>query len=159
MYYTRFQTELCEIILGGDENGLKFLELNTSENRYPAKIDTSWKRNDDFFEDIIRQLHEYFSGNRKEFKVDIDPDGTEFQKIVWQQLLKIPYGETRSYGEIAAEIGRPKAARAVGAANGHNPISLIVPCHRVIGSNGDLTGYAHGLNAKRWLLELEKLHR
>ena len=155
MYYTRFHTELCEIILVGDENGLKFLELNTDDNKKPFEIDKSWQRSNDFFKNAVKQLKEYFTGGRKNFKIDLAPDGTEFQQHVWKELLKIPYGETRSYGEIAEAIGRPKASRAVGAANGQNPISLIVPCHRVIGSSGKLTGYAHGLKAKQWLLEHE----
>lgn len=102
-----------------------------------------------------RQLHEYFAGTRKAFSLTLDFVGTEFQKQVWIALLTIPYGETRSYGEIAAQIGNPKAVRAVGAANGRNPISIIAPCHRVIGSNGKLTGFAGGLEAKSCLLKIE----
>lgn len=102
-----------------------------------------------------RQLNEYFSGKRKAFSVPLDFSGTEFQKSVWNALLTIPYGETRSYGEIAVQLGNPKAVRAVGAANGKNPISIIAPCHRVIGSNGKLTGFAGGLEAKSALLRIE----
>jgi methylated-DNA-[protein]-cysteine S-methyltransferase len=102
-----------------------------------------------------RQLGEYFAGSRKEFAMDLDFNGTAFQKAVWQALLTIPYGETRSYGEIAVQLGNPKAVRAVGAANGKNPISIIAPCHRVIGSNGTLTGFAGGLEAKSRLLKIE----
>jgi methylated-DNA-[protein]-cysteine S-methyltransferase len=102
-----------------------------------------------------RQLNEYFAGNRKQFSVPLEFEGTEFQKAVWNALLTIPYGETRSYGEIAAQIGNPKAVRAVGAANGKNPISIIAPCHRVIGSNGKLVGFAGGLDAKSCLLKIE----
>lgn len=101
------------------------------------------------------QLCEYFSGNRTAFDLPLDFRGTEFQKSVWAALLTIPFGETRSYGEIAHQIGRPGASRAVGAANGRNPISIIAPCHRVIGSNGSLTGFAGGIEAKRLLLGLE----
>ncbi len=103
-----------------------------------------------------RQLGEYFAGTRTAFTVPLAFSGTDFQKVVWAALLTIPFGETRSYGEIARQIGRPGASRAVGAANGRNPISIIAPCHRVIGKNGTLTGFAGGLEAKAWLLGLER---
>ncbi len=102
-----------------------------------------------------RQLYGYFAGKRKKFSLPFDIAGTEFQKEVWRALAEIPYGETRSYAEIARQIGRPKAVRAVGAANGKNPVSIVVPCHRVIGANGKLTGFAGGLKAKAFLLSLE----
>lgn len=102
-----------------------------------------------------RQLRDYFSGALKRFTVSLAFQGTDFQKQVWEALLTIPYGETRSYGQIAAQIGRPKAVRAVGAANGKNPLSILVPCHRVIGTNGTLTGFAGGLKEKACLLDLE----
>ena len=103
----------------------------------------------------VRQVDEYFNAKRTAFSVELFMQGTDFQKTVWRQLLKIPYGRTASYGEIAAAIGNPAACRAVGAANGKNPISLIVPCHRIIGSNGSLTGYGGGLWRKEWLLKHE----
>lgn len=102
-----------------------------------------------------RQLTEYFAGKRREFSLPLDMLGTDFQKSVWQRLLAIPYGETRSYGQLATELGNPKAMRAVGAANGKNPLSIIVPCHRVIGASGKLTGFAGGLEVKERLLRLE----
>ncbi|NWF10737.1 methylated-DNA--[protein]-cysteine S-methyltransferase [Pseudomonas salomonii] len=102
-----------------------------------------------------RQLEEYFTGTRQQFDLELDFDGTDFQKQVWQALLTIPFGETRSYSQIAQQIGNPKAVRAVGAANGRNPISIIAPCHRVIGASGGLTGFAGGLEAKQYLLALE----
>ncbi|KGT89402.1 Ogt [Erwinia typographi] len=102
-----------------------------------------------------RQLNEYFAGERTEFTLKLDFVGTAFQKKVWQALVAIPFGETRSYADIAREIGNPRAVRAVGAANGKNPISIIAPCHRVIGSNGKLTGFAGGLEAKAFLLKIE----
>ncbi|MEX5558237.1 methylated-DNA--[protein]-cysteine S-methyltransferase [Pseudomonas rhodesiae] len=102
-----------------------------------------------------RQLTEYFAGRRNRFELELDFTGTVFQKLVWQALLTIPFGETRSYSEIAQQIGNPKAVRAVGAANGRNPISIIAPCHRVIGASGGLTGFAGGLQAKQYLLALE----
>ena len=102
-----------------------------------------------------RELREYFAGERRSFSVPLDASGTAFQKKAWAVLLTIPYGETRSYGQLAAQVGNPKASRAVGAANGRNPISIIVPCHRAIASDGALTGFAGGLEAKRHLLALE----
>ncbi|MGU9856406.1 methylated-DNA--[protein]-cysteine S-methyltransferase [Pseudomonas sp. LF245] len=102
-----------------------------------------------------RQLQEYFAGTRNQFTLELDFTGTDFQKQVWQALLTIPFGETRSYSQIAQQIGNPKAVRAVGAANGRNPISIIAPCHRVIGASGELTGFAGGLQAKQYLLALE----
>lgn len=103
------------------------------------------------------QLDQYFAGQRRAFDVPLDPQGTPFQRKVWEALRRIRYGETVSYTELASRIGRPTAARAVGAANGRNPISIIVPCHRVVGASGALTGFAGGLSAKRWLLDLEQV--
>lgn len=104
---------------------------------------------------VVQQLQEYFAGRRRSFDLDLAPTGTAFQRQVWGALRQIPYGEVRSYAEIARSIGRDKAVRAVGAANGRNPLPIVVPCHRVIGSDGSLTGFAGGLTAKRLLLELE----
>ena len=106
-------------------------------------------------EEAARQLEEYFAGQRKEFSLPLAPKGTEFQLRVWQALLQIPYGETRSYGELAAMVGNPKACRAVGGANHRNPLSILIPCHRVVGTKGNLTGYAGGLAIKEFLLKLE----
>jgi methylated-DNA-[protein]-cysteine S-methyltransferase len=103
-----------------------------------------------------RQLGEYFAGKRKKFSIALDMKGTRFQRNVWEALLAIPFGETRSYGQLAKQLGNPRATRAVGAANGRNPVSIIVPCHRVIGSSGKLTGFAGGLDTKARLLSLEK---
>jgi len=116
----------------------------------------SWERNDKAFSDAVEQLDAYFEGERREFDLELDLVGTTFQRRVWEALLTIPYGETRSYGYIAEQIGSPGAFRAVGLANGSNPIGIIVPCHRVIGANGGLTGYGGGLDRKRVLLELER---
>ncbi|WP_421553037.1 methylated-DNA--[protein]-cysteine S-methyltransferase [Pseudomonas yamanorum] len=112
--------------------------------------------NSPVLEETERQLKEYFAGTRNRFELELDFAGTDFQKKVWQALLTIPFGETRSYSQIAAQIGSPKAVRAVGAANGRNPISIVAPCHRVIGASGGLTGFAGGLEAKQYLLELEE---
>jgi methylated-DNA-[protein]-cysteine S-methyltransferase len=103
-----------------------------------------------------RQLHEYFGGRRKTFALKLDPSGTAFQRKVWRALLTIPFGQTRSYKQIATQIGKPKAVRAVGAANGRNPMSIVAPCHRVIGSSGQLTGFAGGLDVKAYLLAMER---
>jgi methylated-DNA-[protein]-cysteine S-methyltransferase len=110
-------------------------------------------------ERAAEQLAEYFAGERRDFDLPLAARGTGFQEIVWRALLAIPFGETRSYGQIAKAIGRPSASRAVGAANGRNPISIIIPCHRVIGSTGELTGYGGGMDNKRWLLEHERGQR
>lgn len=114
------------------------------------------KENNPVIQQTIKELEEYFAGNRKVFTVPLDLRGTEFQKKVWEALREIPYGETRSYKEIAEKIGNPKASRAVGMANHRNPIGIVVPCHRVVGANGKLIGYAGGIPMKQALLELEK---
>jgi methylated-DNA-[protein]-cysteine S-methyltransferase len=118
-------------------------------------VQKHWTKSDQPFGTVVAQLGEYFEGRRTEFTIPLSPQGTPFQLAVWQALRRIPYGQTRSYAEIAREIGRPTACRAVGAANGRNPISIIVPCHRVIGTDGSLTGFGGGLQTKRLLLELE----
>jgi len=111
------------------------------------------------FRAALEQLSEYFAGKRTSFDLPLAPAGTPFQQQVWSALREIPFGETTTYGALAAKLGRPAASRAVGAANGRNPLSIVVPCHRVVGSTGELTGYAGGLARKRWLLEHEALHK
>jgi methylated-DNA-[protein]-cysteine S-methyltransferase len=133
----------------------RLMHLRMVDQTYEPSRD-GWVEADDIFADAIEQLEAYFAGERTEFDLDLDLVGTNFQRRVWAALLTIPYGETRSYGEIARQIGAPTAYRAVGLANGHNPIGIIVPCHRVIGSNGSLTGYGGGIDKKRALLALEK---
>lgn len=113
---------------------------------------------DEVLDVAAQQLEEYFSGSRREFDIPMDMGGTDFQKKCWQALMEIPYGETRSYSDIAMQVGSPKGVRAVGMANHVNPIPIIVPCHRVVGKNGSLTGYAGGLDMKTWLIEHEKRH-
>ncbi|MGH3675650.1 MAG: methylated-DNA--[protein]-cysteine S-methyltransferase [Mycobacterium sp.] len=135
--------------------GRRLMHLRMVDQTYEPNRE-GWERDDTAFPDAVEQLEAYFAGECREFDVELDLIGTTFQRNVWAALLTIPYGETRSYGEIAAQIGSPGAFRAVGLANGHNPIGIIVPCHRVIGSNGSLTGYGGGLDRKRVLLELEK---
>ena len=156
MYYTRFDTPFCEIILVGNEEGLSNLHLNTGEGKRSFEISKEWILNETFFADTINQIKEYFRGKRTQFSVIINPQGTEFQKRVWRNLCKIGYGELCTYKDIAKAIGNEKAARAVGMANSKNPIPLIVPCHRVIGTNGKLTGFAHGLAMKERLINLEQ---
>ncbi len=156
MYYTKFETPLCEILLAGDENGLQIIHMNTGEGKRHVDVGKGWTRNDDFFENVKKQLLEYVGGKRKVFDVKLNPQGTAYQKSVWNELVKIPYGEVRTYKELAIALGNPNGSRAVGTANGKNPIPIIIPCHRVVGSNGALTGFAHGINAKASLLNLEK---
>ena len=156
MYHTRFDTPLCEVILAGNEEGLTHLHLNTGEGKRHFEIARKWIHNDVFFADAIKQIKAYFDGKRREFDVAVNPQGTDFQKSVWRELFAIPYGELRTYKDIAKAIGNEKAARAVGMANSKNPIPLIVPCHRVIGANGKLTGFAHGLAIKERLINFEQ---
>ena len=135
--------------------GGHLMHLRMVDQTYEPSHD-GWERDDAAFPDAVEQLDSYFAGERTEFDLELELVGTPFQRSVWAALLTIPYGETRSYGEIATQIGSPGAFRAVGLANGHNPIGIIVPCHRVIGSNGSLTGYGGGIDRKRALLALEK---
>jgi len=121
----------------------------------PSSARDEWERNDDRFDDLRRALDEYFAGRRTTFDLPLDPRGTDFQRSVWRALVEIPFGETTTYGVLARRIGKPDAVRAVGAANGANPLPIVVPCHRVIGSNGSLTGFGGGLPVKRWLLDHE----
>lgn len=141
------------ITLAGDGGKLNhLLMLNHSH----APDQAGWRGDDSAFPDVVDQLGAYFAGELTEFDLTYELVGTDFQRRVWAALLTIPYGETRSYGQLAAQIGSPAASRAVGLANGRNPISIIVPCHRVIGSNGSLTGYGGGIDRKRTLLDLER---
>jgi methylated-DNA-[protein]-cysteine S-methyltransferase len=136
-------------------NGRRLMHLWMVDQTHEPS-DHGWERDDTAFSDAVEQLDAYFAGERREFDLELDLVGTNFQRRVWEALLTIPYGETRSYGYIAEQIGSPGAFRAVGLANGHNPIGIIVPCHRVIGANGSLTGYGGGLERKRILLDLER---
>ena len=154
MYYDIIESLVCPILLAGDEKGLKHVIFLKGERQ--VEIPDDWVENKELFREATRQLEAYFSGKLESFDLKLAPEGTEFQKSVWKALCKIPYGETRTYKDIAASIGKPKAYRAVGLANNRNPIAIIVPCHRVIGSNGKLTGYASGLDVKAFLLKLEE---
>src|SRR5262245_57068248 len=138
-------------------NGAALTGLSMSGQKGGPEADSDWLRDEGEFDAVARQLAAYFAGDLREFNLPLAPRGTEFQKKVWRELCRIPYGETISYGELARRIGQPGASRAVGLANGRNPIGIIVPCHRVIGADGTLTGYGGGLDRKKWLLEHEKM--
>lgn len=150
IYKECLQTPIGELQINANNCGIEqiFYEPQSDFKTKPNAITQQAKQ----------QLAEYFSGQRQQFDLPLAAQGTEFQKTVWVQLSQIPFGITRSYGEIASKINKPKASRAVGAANGKNPIPIVVPCHRVIGANGHLTGFAGGLTAKQWLLEHEKVN-
>jgi len=143
------------LTLAGKDGRLRHLRM-VDQTYEPSR--EGWETDDGAFPDAVEQLAAYFARERTDFDLSLDLVGTEFQRRVWAALLTIPYGQTRSYGAIAKQIGSPGASRAVGLANGHNPIGIIVPCHRVIGSNGSLTGYGGGLERKRALLDMEKSH-
>jgi methylated-DNA-[protein]-cysteine S-methyltransferase len=151
--YTLFDSPIGELLAVGD--GVSLTELHMQGGRTRASIDPSWVRDDAAFAEVRDQLDQYFAGRRSSFDVPLAMAGGPFERRVWDELLTIPYGQTASYGEIADRIGSPGAARAVGLANGRNPIAVIVPCHRVIGADGSLTGYGGGLERKRLLLDLE----
>jgi methylated-DNA-[protein]-cysteine S-methyltransferase len=151
--FTTVDSPLGELLLVGDGHDLHALSMLAG--RRPLAIAPGWTRADDRFADVREQLAGYFGGERADFDVPLALDGTQFQNRVWQALQEIPYGETISYGELARRTGKSSAARAVGLANGSNPIAVIVPCHRVIGANGALTGYGGGMERKRLLLDLE----
>jgi methylated-DNA-[protein]-cysteine S-methyltransferase len=154
MYYDIIESPVCQILLAGDEKGLKHVIFLKGEKQ--VEVQENWVKNKEFFKKTKRQLEAYFSGKLKSFDLKLASEGTDFQKAVWKALCEIPYGETRTYKDIAESIGKPKACRAVGFANNRNPIAIIVPCHRVIGSTGKLVGYASGLDVKEFLLKLEK---
>jgi len=153
IYYTMMESPVGTLRLVAEEIGLRMVWF--VRGRAKEKPQQDWKEDDAFFLDVRRQLQEYFAGTLREFDIPLLMEGTEFQKRVWKMLQTIPYGETISYGELARKIGDSKAVRAVGAANGQNPIPIIVPCHRVIGSDGSLTGFGGGIENKKKLLELE----
>ena len=135
--------------------GSNIMHIGFAEERHPHQRLGEWRQDAARLSELRRQLLEYFAGDRQMFDLDLHAIGTEFQRTVWAELQRIPYGETISYGELAKRIGNPKAMRAVGLANGRNPIPIIVPCHRVIGANGSLTGFGGGIERKRWLLQHE----
>ena len=159
----RHQTGIGELLLGSFGGRLCLLGFGDKETRRTVddwirkKLDARFvEKNDEILEKTRKQLDEYLNGNRKEFDIPLLMVGTDFQRRVWKALMRVPYGATSTYGQIAEDIASPRAVRAVGNANKTNPISIIVPCHRVIGSNGELIGYGGGLSLKKWLLRLEQ---
>jgi methylated-DNA-[protein]-cysteine S-methyltransferase len=153
-YWTSIDSPLGPLLLTADDVGLTRLHMD-SEKYGPSGPRPEWVEDTSAFAEVRRQLDEYFARDRTDFDLALHPAGTPFQLEVWEALTTIPYGEVRSYGQIAEQLGRPGASRAVGLANGRNPIAVIVPCHRVIGAAGSLTGYGGGLHRKRLLLDLE----
>jgi methylated-DNA-[protein]-cysteine S-methyltransferase len=151
--YTRIGSPLGELLLVGDGDSLHLLHMQ--RGRRPIAPDPGWRRASEPFTGVRAQLSEFFAGERTAFEVPLALHGSPFELRVWGALQQIPYGATTSYGELARRIGHPEAARAVGLANGRNPVAVIVPCHRVIGADGTLTGYGGGLERKRLLLDLE----
>jgi methylated-DNA-[protein]-cysteine S-methyltransferase len=151
--YRTIESPIGYLTLAGSGSALTNLRM-VDQTYEPDRAD--WSPDPRAFDDAVEQLSAYFAGELTAFDIRLELHGTEFQRRVWKALLTIPYGETRSYGEIADQIGAPGSARAVGWANGHNPIAIVVPCHRVIGANGSLTGFGGGLDRKRTLLDLEK---
>ena len=154
MNFRYMDSPLGKLLLAGDDGGLRHILL--PEDGIAAPADPDWTESGDHTDRAAQQLAAYFAGELQEFDLALVPSGTPFQLAVWRALRDIPYGTTVSYGEVARAIGRPKACRAVGLANGRNPIPIVIPCHRVIGASGSLVGYGGGLAAKRTLLEIER---
>ena len=154
MFYTTMPSPVGPLLLAGTNEALHFVSFASSRRAVRPK--SGWQQLSAPFRDVQRQLRAYFVGDLKEFDLQLVFEGTEFQLEVWRNLRAIPYGETISYGELARRIGKPEAARAVGLANGQNPIPIIIPCHRVIGSDGSFTGFGGGLPIKEKLLKLER---
>jgi methylated-DNA-[protein]-cysteine S-methyltransferase len=152
--YTQIDSPVGPLLLAGDEVGLRAILFVNGRDK--AKPYPEWHEDPKPLREAVKQLQAYFAGKLQEFDLPLAPEGTLFQQKVWKRLCDIPYGETISYGELAKRIGNPNASRAVGLANGSNPISIVIPCHRVIGSNGKLTGYGGGLPIKEKLLALEQ---
>ncbi|MET1080965.1 MAG: methylated-DNA--[protein]-cysteine S-methyltransferase [Pseudomonas sp.] len=159
-YYSLRPSPFGELLMLG--NGRALTALYMPPHRHAPQLDTpaslDWRRDDSLFHEAGLQLDAYFAGQLQHFNLPLAATGTPFQQRVWRELLAIPFGETRSYGQLAQRLGMPGASRAVGLANGRNPLSIIVPCHRVIGADGSLTGYGGGLERKRWLLAHEQAH-
>ncbi|MBV1877569.1 MAG: methylated-DNA--[protein]-cysteine S-methyltransferase [Pseudomonadales bacterium] len=155
MYYEYIQSPIGRLLLAGNGAGLCKVGFPTGKGLIEPESD--WLLEPHCCSAARQQLEEYFAGKRKQFDLDLVPQGTEFQLAVLNALQDIPWGATRSYQDIARQIGRPKAVRAVGAANGRNPLPIVIPCHRVIGANGSLTGFGGGLEAKSYLLALEQV--
>lgn len=155
MHYARMESPIGPLIVGASERGLVCVHFGKELPRLPHVGKVEWRESREKTAPYCTELEEYFAGRRRAFHMPLDLRGTDFQKRCWQALLAIPYGQTRSYRDIAGAVGRPTAFRAVGLANHDNPIAIVVPCHRVLASDGSLCGYGGGLDVKRKLLELE----
>ncbi len=153
IHYCYTDSPFGKLLLVGDFQGLS--HVNFQEGSTPILPEAHWRKDAAFFVNAIMQLKEYFAGDRLKFSLRLNPKGSDFQRKVLEVVSRIPYGETASYSDIARMVGKPKAVRAVGTSNRNNPIPIIVPCHRVIGSNGKLTGFSGGVEFKQWLLDLE----
>ena len=153
MFYDYLESPIGPLLVAGNGEGLKRIEFPRRGKR--ARPEPGWQKSPREMNEVTEQLKEYFAGERTWFDLKLAPEGTEFQRQVWKALRRIPYGKTISYGELADRIGNPKAVRAVGGANGKNPIPIVIPCHRVIGADGSLTGFGGGLETKVALLSLE----
>jgi len=151
--YTHVESPVGDLLVAGTEEALHFLSFPTGHKAFRPRPE--WRRDDAPFQEVRRQLDAYFAGDLRRFELALHLSGTEFQNSVWRSLADIPFGQTRSYGQIGRSVGRPKASRAVGAANGSNPLPIILPCHRVIGAGGSLTGFGGGLAVKAFLLRHE----
>ncbi len=153
IFCRRIDSPVGPLMLAADDNGLRHIEFR--DNRHPADR-SDWHGGDnEILDATVTQLREYFDGERRDFDLPLAPQGTEFQRVVWQELARIPYGATISYAQLAQRVGNASAMRAVGAANGRNPLPIVLPCHRVIGADGSLTGFGGGLPTKQFLLRLE----
>ena len=155
LYYSRMKSPVGPLLIGASETALVALEFDRGLPKKIAGQAVAWEESEARTRIVRRQLEEYFSGKRRNFDLALDPRGTNFQKGCWNELLRIPYGETRSYAQIAQAVGSPRSFRAVGQANHYNPIAIIVPCHRVLAAGCYLGGYGGGLPVKAWLLRLE----
>ncbi len=153
MWFDDFKTPIGILKIAIDDKGLRYVLFESNKHAPPHIVD--WRKDFNATQIAREQLLQYFAGERKEFDLEISLEGTDFQQRTWQTLASIPYGQTWSYAELAKQVDSPKAVRAVGAANGRNPLPIVLPCHRVIGSNGSLTGFGGGLPVKQWLLEHE----
>jgi len=153
MYYSYYDSPLGQLLLVGD--GKNILRIDFPTTCRPVTLEAAWELDTSVFATLCEQLDAYFAGSLKNFSINLAPAGSQFQRKVWDALRQIEYGQTCTYADIAKLIGQPTASRAVGSANGRNPVSILIPCHRVIGTNGTLTGYAGGVHAKQWLLSHE----
>jgi len=156
MFYTYFESPVGPLLVAGDHDRLRVISFPSGSKARKPK--PAWQHAEEPFREVRRQLDEYFEGRRRQFDLPLEPEASPFQSRVLNALRGIPYGETRSYKDIALALGHPQAVRAVGSANGSNPLPIVIPCHRVIGSNGSLTGFGGGLDTKRFLLDLERRH-